>query len=206
MGVGSDGTRRLIGQYTGPSELVNEFANGSDDVDAMVGRAQGAQIKDRETDYQKRRFQRKLSPTRADAFSNGDQEAEEGRSYRDVMKERELEKDEERVRRKIEEKMRNGDQDGMDGVEHEASLKEEPDGDKENRAENGDGTRKRVRNDSDTSKLLTRSRKSVGMSVEIMLWLSRKKMQKRDQVDGMLLQFQMQHPSSSGPDGIWHLR
>lgn len=136
---GGDGTHRLVGQYTATKEMMNEFATGDDDVDLMASHAKGSQIADRETDYQKRRFARKLSPTRKDGFANGNEEAAEGRSYKEVMQEREIEREEERVRRKIEEKMKNGD--GMDGIQHEATLKLE---DKERDAVS-DGTRKRVR-------------------------------------------------------------
>ncbi|KAA8909869.1 armadillo-type protein [Sphaerosporella brunnea] len=129
-----DGTRRLVGQYTATKEMMNEFARGgADDIDQMEDRAKSAQIADRETDYQKRRFARKLSPTRKDGFANGETE---GRTYKEVMQERELEREEERVRRKIEEKMKSGDH--MEGVEHKATLKLE---DKADGA--GEGTRKR---------------------------------------------------------------
>jgi splicing factor 3B subunit 1 len=132
-----DGTRRLVGQYTATNEMMNEFARADDDIDPMASHAQGSQIADRETDYQKRRFARKLSPTRKDGFANGSDQ-EEGRSYKEVMQERELEREEQRVRRKIEEKIKSGDK--MDGVEHEATLKLE---DKE-RDGVSEGTRKRV--------------------------------------------------------------
>lgn len=136
--AGGDGTRRLVGQYTASKELLNEFAGaGDDDTDLMASKAKGAQIADRETDYQKRRFQRQLTPTRKDAFK----EDGEGRSYREVMQEKEIEREEERVRRKIEEATKtekeNGD-DRMEGVEYRASLKES---DQEAAT---DGTRKRV--------------------------------------------------------------
>lgn len=139
---GGDGTRRLVGQYTASKEIMNEFVNaGDDDMDPMSARAKGGQIADRETDYQKRRFQRQLTPTRKDAFASDGAEGE-GRSYREVMLEKELEREEERVRRQIEEKLKNGDGD-MDGVEHEATLKDQ-EADTENRDEATDGTKKRV--------------------------------------------------------------
>lgn len=100
----SDGTRRLVGQYTASKEILNEFSEIGEDVDAMSARAKGASIADRETDYQKRKFARALEPTRADAFKEGGEA--EGKSYRDIMKEKELEREEERVRRKIEEKLK----------------------------------------------------------------------------------------------------
>ncbi|KAG0125852.1 armadillo-type protein [Tuber indicum] len=140
---GGDGTRRLVGQYTASKEIMSEFANaGDDDMDLMSAKAKGGQIADRETDYQKRRFQRQLTPTRKDAFA-GDGVEGEGRSYREVMLEKELEREEERVRRQIEEKLKNGDG-KMDGVEHEATLKDK-EADVENRDGATDGTRKRRR-------------------------------------------------------------
>lgn len=137
--AGGDGTRRLVGQYTASKELLNEFAGaGDDDTDLMASKAKGAQIADRETDYQKRRFQRQLTPTRNDAFK----EDGEGRSYREVMQEKEIEREEERVRRKIEEAIKTEKENGsdrMEGVEYRASLKEESD-----KEAVTDGTRKRV--------------------------------------------------------------
>lgn len=115
----ADGSRRLVGQYTASKEILNEFASMEDDNDPMAARAKGSRIADRETDYQKRKFARALEPTRADAFKE-DGEGE-GKSYRDIMKEKELEREEERVRRKIEEKQK---ADGIktDVGEHKATL------------------------------------------------------------------------------------
>jgi splicing factor 3B subunit 1 len=129
-----DGTRRLVGQYTATKEMMNEFAQ-DDDFDPMAAHTKGNQIAERETDYQKRRFARKLSPTRKDGFAedNG-----EGRSYKEVMQERELEREEERVRRRIEDKLKSGE--SMDDIQHEATLKAE---DKE-KDSSTEGTRKRV--------------------------------------------------------------
>ncbi|KAI5816681.1 armadillo-type protein [Pyronema omphalodes] len=128
-----DGTRRLVGQYTATKEMMNEFAK-DDDFDPMAAHTKGNQIAERETDYQKRRFARKLSPTRKDGFAedNG-----EGRSYKEVMQERELEREEERVRRRIEDKLKSGE--GADNIQHEATLKAE-EKEKDSATE---GTRKR---------------------------------------------------------------
>lgn len=133
-----DGTRRLVGQYTATKEMMNEFAGGADDVDPMASHAQGGQIQDRETDYQKRRFARRLSPTRKDALATNGEAEVEGRSYKEVMQERELEREEERVRRKIEDEQKNGK---PDVAEHQATLK----ADDQDSKDAGDGTRKRVR-------------------------------------------------------------
>ncbi|GKT97847.1 u2 snrnp component prp10 [Fusarium langsethiae] len=101
MGDG-DNTRRLTGQYTASREMIDEFARGSgveeDDILAGKGEKSG-RIVDRETDYQKRRFNRALTPTRADPFAENRQAgaSENGTSYREVMEARELEREEQRV-------------------------------------------------------------------------------------------------------------
>ncbi|KAM3534126.1 hypothetical protein MY4038_002652 [Beauveria bassiana] len=111
-----DNTRRLVGQYTASSEIINEFARGDgveeDDILAGKGEKSG-RIVDRETDYQKRRFNRVLTPTRADPFAENRQAgaAENGSNYREIMEEREIEREEERVRRAIQSKQESGDVD-----------------------------------------------------------------------------------------------
>ncbi|KAK3336603.1 U2 snRNP component prp10 [Cercophora scortea] len=108
-----DTSRRLIGQYTATTSQINEFArgNGVEEEDVLAGRGERSnRVTDRETDYQKRRFDRVLTPTRADPFaaSKGAGTAEEGESYRDIMERRELEREEERVLRTIEQKAKDG--------------------------------------------------------------------------------------------------
>ncbi|KAF2482600.1 armadillo-type protein [Neohortaea acidophila] len=89
---GGDG--RLVGQYTATAAQMNEWAHGDTaEEDMLESREKQAQIANRETDYQKRRFKRDLSPER-----EGD------RSYREVMAERDLEREEERVKKMIEDK------------------------------------------------------------------------------------------------------
>lgn len=111
-----DNTRRLVGQYTASNEIINEFARGDgveeDDILAGKGEKSG-RITDRETDYQKRRFNRVLTPTRADPFAENRQAgaAENGTNYREIMEERELEREEERVRRAIQSQQDSGDND-----------------------------------------------------------------------------------------------
>ncbi|KAI0014651.1 armadillo-type protein [Xylariomycetidae sp. FL0641] len=130
-----DSSRRLVGQYTATRSQIEEFAHGDgvEEDDPFAGRGENStRIVDRETDYQKRRFDRVLTPTRADAFAANRQAgaSEEGHTYRDVMERRELEREEERVKRAIEAKRRDGtDTDGG----HEPTLQN---GDKEN-AESG---------------------------------------------------------------------
>jgi splicing factor 3B subunit 1 len=122
-----DTSRRLVGQYTASKDQMNEFArgNGVEEEDILLGREKSARIADRETDYQKRRFERgPLTPTRADPFAANKHAAVEGQSYRDVMQLQELEREEQRVQKLLEEKQANGDN---TVVEHKATLKDEPD-------------------------------------------------------------------------------
>ncbi|KAI9897473.1 hypothetical protein N3K66_007329 [Trichothecium roseum] len=132
---GTDTTRRLVGQYTASRELIDEFAHGNgveeDDMFAGKGEKSG-RITDRETDYQKRRFNRVLTPTRADPFAENRQAgaAADGATYKDVMDSRDLEREEERVRRAIQTKLETQGTNGADSIEEaQPTLK---DGDKEN--------------------------------------------------------------------------
>lgn len=124
---------RLVGQYTATKEQMNEFATGAtEEEDILMGRERQAQIASRETDYQKRKYERgALTPTRADPFAANQQAGVSGQSYREVMAERELQREEERVKRLIEERKAQGE----DGVveQHKATLKSEDSSDKENK-------------------------------------------------------------------------
>ena len=116
-----DNTNRLTGQYTATTAQMTEFARGgpTEEMDIMNSKEQQAQISNRMSDYQKRQYDRKLSPTRADAFA-ADSGAD-GQSYKQVMAEREIEREEQRVQRILEERHKKGE-DGV--VEHQATLKD----------------------------------------------------------------------------------
>ncbi|KAG7132069.1 U2 snRNP component prp10 like protein [Verticillium longisporum] len=114
---GVDNTRRLVGQYTASRDMLDEFSRGDgvEEDDVLAGRGEKSnRITDRETDYQKRRFDRVLTPTRADPFAANRQAgaAEGGSTYRDVMEAKELEREEERVRRAILDKAEGRVEDG----------------------------------------------------------------------------------------------
>jgi splicing factor 3B subunit 1 len=105
--------RRLVGQYTATKEMMNEFAHGdTEEADILTSREEQAQIASRETDYQRRRFDRKLSPTGED------------RSYQERMKEREIEREEARVQKLIAEREQKGDA----VLDHVPTLKDGADG------------------------------------------------------------------------------
>jgi splicing factor 3B subunit 1 len=114
--------RRLTGQYTASKEILNEYAHGDTaEADILDSREKQAQIASRETDYQRRRFDRALSPDRADPFAKDGEEG--GLSYKEIMKERDFERDEARVRRLIEEKERGVG--GNEVLDHKPTLKDD---------------------------------------------------------------------------------
>jgi splicing factor 3B subunit 1 len=122
------GGRRLVGQYTATNAQINEFANGAgvEEEDILLQQERSLAVQNRESEYQKRRFNRgPLTPTRADAFNAG--RGDEGKSYREIMAERDLEREEERVQKLLQDKLASGG----DGSEYKATLKEES-SDKEN--------------------------------------------------------------------------
>ncbi|SMR54548.1 unnamed protein product [Zymoseptoria tritici ST99CH_3D1] len=107
---------RLVGQYTATAAQIGEWAHGeTEEADILESREKQAQIASRETDYQKQRFKRGL---------DGDGE----KTYKEVMAERELQREEERVKRLIQEKEKEqiaADSDSdMEDVEHQATLTE----------------------------------------------------------------------------------
>ncbi|KAM0347030.1 hypothetical protein ACHAPU_004969 [Fusarium lateritium] len=117
MGDG-DNTRRLVGQYTASRDMIDEFArgNGVEEDDILAGKGEkSGRIVDRETDYQKRRFNRALTPTRADAFAkDGHGASENGTSYREIMEARDLEREEQRVLQAIKAKQEDQTEDDGD--------------------------------------------------------------------------------------------
>jgi splicing factor 3B subunit 1 len=123
----ANGGHRLVGQYTATRSQIDEMAqgNGVEEEDILLGREKAARISDRESDYQKRRFNRgPLTPTRADPFAakaDANMEEGDGQTYREVMALRELEKEEERVKKLIAEKREQGEDVAV--PEHHATLK-----------------------------------------------------------------------------------
>lgn len=118
-----DNSGKLIGQYTATADQIGEWASGAAaEDDILNSREKQAQIQNRETDYQRRRFQRRLSGG----------EAGEGKTFRESMQERELEREEERVRRAIEQqqkdKIAKGEDDDMEDAKPMLmeSVQEEP--------------------------------------------------------------------------------
>lgn len=114
----ADEGRRLVGQYTATRAQMDEFTTGDGmEEDILMDREKQAQIQSRESDYQRRRFER----------GSGE---EEGMSYKEIMKKREREREE---RERQEKKERGEDV----GEEHQATLKDGSDKENAENAENG---------------------------------------------------------------------
>ncbi|EEB05984.1 U2 snRNP-associated protein Sap155 [Schizosaccharomyces japonicus yFS275] len=109
----TDEVHSLVRQYEAPKALVNEFAD--EGYDPLKGRQLNKQIQNRETDYQKQRLQRQLTPTRVDAF--GAETNPNARSYADVMREAEIEREERRVYMEIERRRKEGTLEEQPGAE-----------------------------------------------------------------------------------------
>ena len=125
---GADNSRRLVGQYTASRDMIDEFTrgNGVEEDDILAGRGEkSGRIADRESDYQKRRFDRVLTPTRADPFAENRKAGanENGAGYKEIMEARDLEREEARIMRAIEAKQNGEVPDGQPTLQ---------DGDKEN--------------------------------------------------------------------------
>ncbi|ODQ80760.1 hypothetical protein BABINDRAFT_160974 [Babjeviella inositovora NRRL Y-12698] len=87
--VASEESKRL--EITAPAQFLNEMMEAGEEFDPLADRQLKKSIMDRESDYQKRKYQRSLDVT-------------EEVSYKTVMAERELEREELRVKRIIDEK------------------------------------------------------------------------------------------------------
>ncbi|KAF9357370.1 Splicing factor 3B subunit 1 [Mortierella sp. NVP85] len=97
---------RRPASYTAPKEVYAHLQSvDGDDTDPFAGRVESRRIIDREDDYNKRRLNRVLSPSRQDPFAkDNDAAGTEARSYTDVMKEAAFQREEQRVLQKIAEK------------------------------------------------------------------------------------------------------
>jgi splicing factor 3B subunit 1 len=101
-----DSTKRSLSSYTAPRQYLDEIERDAEDsnFDPMADSGP-ARIIDRENDYHRRRYQRALSPERRNAFANGSSESDvnggEARSYAEVMRQTQLEREEHEIRRKI---------------------------------------------------------------------------------------------------------
>ncbi|KAI8811744.1 splicing factor 3B subunit 1 [Cladochytrium replicatum] len=97
---------RKLANYTAPRQFLDEVAHAMDEhePDPMHGFGTSRRIADRETEYQKRRHNRALSPSHVDAFSKDGTDAEGARTYAEIMKEAEIEREHARISKLVQEK------------------------------------------------------------------------------------------------------
>ncbi|CAG8762146.1 16643_t:CDS:10 [Dentiscutata erythropus] len=95
--------QKRLATYTAPSDIYEDLVGSDDEVDPFKERQGSRRIIDRQSEYHLRRLNRAISPDRNDPFAEGEDGKGDARSYADVMREAELEREEDRVRRKVEE-------------------------------------------------------------------------------------------------------
>ncbi|KAJ3333392.1 Splicing factor 3B subunit 1 [Blyttiomyces sp. JEL0837] len=92
-----------INSYSAPKDVFKDVQAMEEDApDPLAGAVKSKKIIDRLDDYRKQQYNRQLSPERKDAF--GGQSSGEARSYSEVIREAELDREYERVKKKVEEK------------------------------------------------------------------------------------------------------
>ncbi|KAI7871766.1 splicing factor 3B subunit 1 [Spinellus fusiger] len=90
-------TKRRLNSYTVSKDLRNETIGDTEGRDPFADTIKNKTIAGRQDEYQQRRFNRVLSPSRKDAFAPDQNDDEESRSYSEVIREVALEKEQQRV-------------------------------------------------------------------------------------------------------------
>ncbi|CAG8582736.1 9903_t:CDS:10 [Paraglomus brasilianum] len=96
-------TTKRLASYTAPPDVYSDLINSDDESDPFAQRSTSRRIIDRESEYHARRLNRTLSPERHDPFAEGEANGE-SRSYVEVIRQAELEREERRLLQKLEEK------------------------------------------------------------------------------------------------------
>ncbi|KAI8149047.1 splicing factor 3B subunit 1 [Fennellomyces sp. T-0311] len=112
-------TKKRLNSYTASKDVINEATHGSDSHDPFADTMRERRIAGRQDEYHQRRFNRMLSPERADAFSKD--ENKESRSYAEVIREAEFEKEQQRVFEAIAQKKKNEEQSRQESAAVEAT-------------------------------------------------------------------------------------
>ncbi|KAI9335401.1 splicing factor 3B subunit 1 [Pilaira anomala] len=115
-------TKRKLNSYTASKDILNEATEGSDSHDPFASTMRERTIAGRQDEYQQRRFNRMLSPSRKDAFSETNDDTE-SRSYSEVARQAELEREEQRVLAIIAQKKK---EEAETGVRAQVQVEETP--------------------------------------------------------------------------------
>ncbi|KAG2232352.1 hypothetical protein INT48_007367 [Thamnidium elegans] len=116
-------TKRKLNSYTASKDILNEATEGADAHDPFASTMRERTIAGRQDEYQQRRFNRMLSPSRKDAFGEENTTDTESRSYSEVARQAELEREEQRVLSIIAQKKK---EEAETGVRAEASVEDTP--------------------------------------------------------------------------------
>ncbi|CAG8788220.1 38826_t:CDS:10, partial [Gigaspora margarita] len=87
---------KRLASYTAPSDVYEDLVGSDDEVDPFKERQGSRRLIDRQSEYHLRRLNRTISPDRNDPFAEGEDGKGDARSYADVMREAELEREEQR--------------------------------------------------------------------------------------------------------------
>ena len=101
--------KAALQSFTAPKALLEDLPRGEVEDDEGLEQFGGSRrIVDRESDYSKRRFNRKLSPTRHDAFAGGDSGdvPRDVSTYADRIRESQLDRERDNTMRQIAQKQR----------------------------------------------------------------------------------------------------
>jgi len=101
--------KRALSSITAPKELLNDIPGGPDDDVDPFAATRRQTIEERQSEYHKRR-QRVLSPERVDAFATTQMPSEDVRTYAEVIRETELEKERQAVLRAIQQKRKEAEE------------------------------------------------------------------------------------------------
>jgi len=101
--------KRALSSITAPKELLNDIPGGPDDDVDPFAATRRQTIEERQSEYHKRR-QRVLSPERVDAFAATQAPSEDVRTYAEVIRETELEKERQAVLRAIQQKRKEAEE------------------------------------------------------------------------------------------------
>ncbi|GAA5802865.1 splicing factor 3B subunit 1 [Helicostylum pulchrum] len=116
-------TKRKLNSYTASKDILNEATEGADAHDPFASTMRERTIAGRQDEYQQRRFNRMLSPSRKDAFGEENTNDTESRSYSEVARQAELEREEQRVLSIIAQKRK---EEAETGARAEVSVEETP--------------------------------------------------------------------------------
>ncbi|KAG1467865.1 hypothetical protein G6F56_004173 [Rhizopus delemar] len=114
-------TNRRLNSYTASKEFLSEAVEGADAHDPFADSMRERTIAGRQNEYQQRRFNRMLSPSRKDAF--GGETDGESRSYSEVAREAELQREEQRVLAAIAQKKKEEAESGVRADSTESTKK-----------------------------------------------------------------------------------